>query len=645
MARAPQIQAAWASATVLDLATGKYGTVGAGQDEVVLQAAIDAASQSGAAHWLDIADCPELNLGGPIAVGVNNIGIKSNGGVSSGLSTIKNDIVAQFAGDVFVLGTDDGKPWSGGGAIQTAVSTNGGTKVQYTCKQGHGLRNVGNIVTVSSITESGSGGSFNVTSVAVTDIVDAYSFKVANTTTKTYTSGGTMAAVNAQWDGTAEGFTLHSLRLLVASAYKTTALVQTKADHNPAYGKYAAGSCGVRDWRGGSVQFRDVFFDGFDFDFWGVFSDQNTFDVITSDHSHVGLYFGPKCGQTEVRRHFTYHSDFALIIDGDNNVNIDDMIIGQTNGGRGEGGSETYCTLAPIVIGNSVMMGWSQGSFPGDSGTVFKGLDLESSNELGTETTHTEAFIQVGMGHAADGSNGLEYPIDVNSAAAPLRFGAGCNVSVMNNQTVGDVTLINPYGTSLTAAGGAGKAYVNKIMQVGRCLSVALHDPTAPAQPMNFSCVVEHATQLCDNPTGGQKASHTQISLDDVSWSAYTNMTTDRIIKRGTDASWVAAIGVRFRVPTSAQLALPPSTIIPLDGYCEVFKHDLAMTSVAAAWNSGTAYVIGDCASVAGVDYVCILGHTNHTPPNATYWIPLVGAKVHSDGRSWKTGAGAFVAY
>lgn len=40
-------------------------------------------------------------------------------------------------------------------------------------------------------------------------------------------------------------------------------------------------------------------------------------------------------------------------------------------------------------------------------------------------------------------------------------------------------------------------------------------------------------------------------------------------------------------------------------------------------WNGATAYNAFDVASVGGSSYVCILAHTNHAPPNATYWTPL----------------------
>ncbi len=42
-----------------------------------------------------------------------------------------------------------------------------------------------------------------------------------------------------------------------------------------------------------------------------------------------------------------------------------------------------------------------------------------------------------------------------------------------------------------------------------------------------------------------------------------------------------------------------------------------------AAYNGGTAYVIGDLVSSAGTNYYCIKATTGNAPPNATYWYPL----------------------
>ncbi|OSJ33260.1 hypothetical protein BSZ19_16615, partial [Bradyrhizobium japonicum] len=38
------------------------------------------------------------------------------------------------------------------------------------------------------------------------------------------------------------------------------------------------------------------------------------------------------------------------------------------------------------------------------------------------------------------------------------------------------------------------------------------------------------------------------------------------------------------------------------------------------AWSGATAYAAGDVVTLSGSSYVCILDHTNHTPPNVTYW-------------------------
>ncbi|MCP1765395.1 hypothetical protein [Bradyrhizobium japonicum] len=44
------------------------------------------------------------------------------------------------------------------------------------------------------------------------------------------------------------------------------------------------------------------------------------------------------------------------------------------------------------------------------------------------------------------------------------------------------------------------------------------------------------------------------------------------------------------------------------------------------AWSGTTAYAANDVVTLAGSSYVCVLDHTNHTPPNVTYW-QLLAAK------------------
>lgn len=54
------------------------------------------------------------------------------------------------------------------------------------------------------------------------------------------------------------------------------------------------------------------------------------------------------------------------------------------------------------------------------------------------------------------------------------------------------------------------------------------------------------------------------------------------------------------------------------------------------AWSAVTAYVIDDVVGLNGASWICILGHTNHAPPNATYW-----GLVADKGATGSTG-GAF---
>lgn len=63
------------------------------------------------------------------------------------------------------------------------------------------------------------------------------------------------------------------------------------------------------------------------------------------------------------------------------------------------------------------------------------------------------------------------------------------------------------------------------------------------------------------------------------------------------------------------------------DLYLRFFtNHGQVVVSGVTAWSGVTAYVIGDLVVSGGINYYCILGHTNQIPPNATYWYALTGA-------------------
>jgi len=47
------------------------------------------------------------------------------------------------------------------------------------------------------------------------------------------------------------------------------------------------------------------------------------------------------------------------------------------------------------------------------------------------------------------------------------------------------------------------------------------------------------------------------------------------------------------------------------------------MAGSPAAWSGATAYVVGDLVTSGGVRYYCTAAHTNHVPPNTSYWYAL----------------------
>jgi hypothetical protein len=63
------------------------------------------------------------------------------------------------------------------------------------------------------------------------------------------------------------------------------------------------------------------------------------------------------------------------------------------------------------------------------------------------------------------------------------------------------------------------------------------------------------------------------------------------------------------------------------------------------AWSSSTAYIANEVVTVGGVSYICILSHTNHTPPNATYWVALGGGTSGYSGYSGISGFSGYSGY
>lgn len=91
-------------------------------------------------------------------------------------------------------------------------------------------------------------------------------------------------------------------------------------------------------------------------------------------------------------------------------------------------------------------------------------------------------------------------------------------------------------------------------------------------------------------------------------------------------ASQVAAAGSAAAAAVS-QLAAAASAVAAA---ASAAAADVDKIVWRGAWSGVTAYVANDAVSSGGSSYICILGHTNHVPPNATYWNVL--AQRGTDG-------------
>jgi hypothetical protein len=123
-------------------------------------------------------------------------------------------------------------------------------------------------------------------------------------------------------------------------------------------------------------------------------------------------------------------------------------------------------------------------------------------------------------------------------------------------------------------------------------------------------------------PTGSYTSGGLVVSIN----TAFNGVTTPGIISYANLNELVAY----YELATIAQTAINNGNTNIVNNLVLNSGHQWQYVDTAfyaaATWSSSVTYVANQTVYLSGNAYICILGHTNHTPPNATYWT-LIGTQ------------------
>lgn len=100
------------------------------------------------------------------------------------------------------------------------------------------------------------------------------------------------------------------------------------------------------------------------------------------------------------------------------------------------------------------------------------------------------------------------------------------------------------------------------------------------------------------------------------------------------DEDWTNLDHLSKAAMSAVELGLQHNALVPTFYYSNeslspTAAQDPPWINSDGVWDSGTTYGVGDTVRVSGANYYCILGHTNQTPPNVTYWEEYSGTPYH----------------
>lgn len=157
-----------------------------------------------------------------------------------------------------------------------------------------------------------------------------------------YTGTGPLFQLGAETSGpysdTVQGFAMEFVTMTYTGANRLS--LNNPMAVSAGRGSYGAGTYAIRDYNNGGIQLRDVQIERFEYGFWGVYSDVNSFDNVNLFYNKVGMFIGAGSGQNTLRELYTIGNDTALWLQGAGGVRVQDCQFVK----------DGSATEAPIVI-------------------------------------------------------------------------------------------------------------------------------------------------------------------------------------------------------------------------------------------------------------------------------------------------------
>lgn len=197
------------------------------------------------------------------------------------------------------------------------------------------------------------------------------------------------------YNGTGQGFALHNVDLIClndgTAGKPRTALLNSITNQF-----YGTGTVGIRDWRGGSCRNQHWSVQGFEYGYWGVQADINSWYETTLSFNHVAVFLGPRCDQGIYDQTWSFGNDTVWLIEGARHTRITHWITDTDGSG----------TTAPAIVRNSEPS--RNARYAGSrtqNGNVFDQPWVEQQGSFGTANPgyDVQSIFELGLGDALTG--------------------------------------------------------------------------------------------------------------------------------------------------------------------------------------------------------------------------------------------------